>query len=360
MGLALSFGQDLSVGDFDVFRIADLVGSQRRDILRVSVLKGGFQSGEPCLSGHHVEVADGLQTGDRDLLWVEQMCVVVVGPGAVHLRPVLVPLPAGTGAGLGIAVEVRCHGTAVDIFVDVEIAGSAGERHGDVVVVVHEGFEGRAPLRCGAGGPGAPVRLDVFSVLIIVSGAFLLRAPVHLRDNNRIGHHHGHSLSEGLYVFLRIVVIVISTVPSYVVVHGISDVLTLDGMGSIAAVVGLPTGSRHPDDARESVGAYLVDDGLEEVVHRLGRFLALGVVEFDGLVGEFYRDGTGVGFDDGILANHIPDVEQIFLIVISYLDLTRTYARRPHDDIHAVVHGLLHQGDVEVVEEVVEAVFAES
>ena len=149
----------------------------------------------------------------------------------------------------------------------------------------------------------------------------------HLGDNDRIGHHHGHGIRERLNIRLRVVFGVISTVPSYVVVYGVSDVLALDGVGSIAAVVSLPTGSRHPDDAREAVGAYLVDDGLEEVVHGLGRFLALSIVEFDRFVGQFYRDGSGVGLDDRVFADHVPDVEQIFLIGIADLDLTRTDAR---------------------------------
>ena len=60
---------------------------------------------------------------------------------------------------------------------------------------------------------------------------------------------------------------------------------------------------------------------------------------------------TAVFPDVDILRDEVPDGKQILLVVVAHFQFFRTVARRPHHNIHAVVHGLLHDGPINGCEE---------
>ena len=74
--------------------------------------------------------------------------------------------------------------------------------------------------------------------------------------------------------------------------HCIADLRSIgrhrvgDRVFGVWAIVLLPSCTRHPDDAVEAIGAYLIDDGLEEIVEGTVALLAIGAEHVDRLVGK--------------------------------------------------------------------------
>ena len=221
--------------------------------------------------------------------------------------------------------------------------------------MVEHGLIGLAPLRGGSCGPCAIVGLDPVAVLIIVACAGFLRTPVDLGDDDGRRVDYGHLLMELCYLVGGTGMVVAAAIPSAIVVDGIAYVVALNGIGGIALVVGLPTSAGHPDDACEASGTYLVDDGLEIVVKGLRVILSVGILQTDGLVGELDADLSVVLADVGILREDIPDGEEVVLIVVAHLEIAGTDTRRTNHDVHAMVHGALHQREVEGTEIVAKA-----
>ena len=184
-------------------------------------------------------------------------------------------------------------------------------------------------------------------MLIIMSGAFLFRAPVYFRDDDGIGIDHRHLLPKLRYLGLRVGVLVTTAVPSAVVVNGISYIVALNGMRSISGIVGLPAGAGHPNNARKPVGSYLVHYRLKEVVQGLRVVLTSGILEVHRFVGELYTYLSGVFADRVALCEEVPDRHQIVVVVVSHLYVSRTHAGRPHHNIHAMVHGPFGQREIE-------------
>ncbi len=126
--------------------------------------------------------------------------------------------------------------------------------------------------------------------------------------------------------------------------HGITDIVQWvgDRILGIRTIFLLPDSAWNPDDTLESVGANLVDDRLEEVVHALVVVLrTLCVANTDRLVGQLNADVTIIFKYGVVLGYTVPNVEQIVLIVCPHLNVARAYARWAHDDIHAMLQRTL-------------------
>ena len=278
--------------------------------------------------------------------------VLEVGMCPVFGVVVCIPLHTSLSAGLGVTAESRNNLAFLDKGVNLQEVVRVSQSHGDVAVVVESGLERLAPLGCRTSGPGAHVLEHRVAVLVefVKLLRLLLRAPIDLADENRVGLHHRHGLAEVADLVRRVTVGIAAVVPTAVVMHSIADIVTFDGVGSIASIVGLIAGSWHPDDAREAILADFVHNGLEIVVQSLRVILIVGVADVDGLVGQLNHDLSGVFLYVGVLGDYVPDFQQILLIVVAHLQVRGAYSRRAHHDILSVVHGLLHQGEVKVAE----------
>ena len=187
-----------------------------------------------------------------------------------------------------------------------------------------------------------------------MAAAGVLRTPVNLGDNDGVGIDHRHLVVElvnlvllGLLQVSSRQFLVLAAVPAVVVVYGIAYVVARYGVGLIVGIAGLPARARYPHDARKAVGANLVDHRLEVVVHGLLVVGILRVLDAHGLVSQLDANLPGILADGVVLREQVPDVEQVLLVIVAYAKVARTYARRTDDDIHAVLHGPLHQGEVE-------------
>ena len=129
--------------------------------------------------------------------------------------------------------------------------------------------------------------------------------------------------------------------------HGIADIIARDGMQRIILVIGLVTRSRHPDNARVTVGADHINNGLEEVMQRLGRVLAVLVKNGHRLVSQFYEELPTVFFHFGIRTDGIPHIHQVFLIFPAHLNRTGTHAGRTHHHVKPMFHSRFGQRDKE-------------
>ena len=94
----------------------------------------------------------------------------------------------------------------------------------------------------------------------------VLRTPIDLCNHDRIGADDGHLVAKLLDGLVCVVAVIAATIPSSVVVYGIADIFTRDGVRGIFLVVALIACARHPDDALEAVLTNLVHNRLEEVV----------------------------------------------------------------------------------------------
>ena len=145
--------------------------------------------------------------------------------------------------------------------------------------MVEECLISLSPFRCGACRPGAIVGGYPLAMFVVVSFSWFFRTPVHFSDDDRSRVDHRHLLTELTDVVLFVATVVTASEPARIVVNGIADVIALNGMGGIAGVVGLPSGSRSPDDTCEAVGTYLVDDGLEVVVKGCRIIFSIAVLQ---------------------------------------------------------------------------------
>ena len=323
----------------------DGILSQRRHLTGMTVAEGGCQSdGAISAYGQFERLSRGSEGSSR-LRHLRLFLIVSVGP--VHLIIVGIPVHTGLAAGFLQSAKGGHHGAVLQQLVDINQTACARKRHRDIAEVVETSLIGLTPLRGGACGPRAVVRLHPVAVLIVVASALLLRTPVHLGDDDGGKVHDGHLFMELTNLILRTWCVVTAAVPATVVVYGIADVVALDGVRGITRVVGLPTRARHPDHALEAVRTDLVDDGLEEVVQSLRVILALGILQRHRLVGQFNADLSGILLDGIVLCEDIPDVQQILVIGIAHLQTAGAHARRTNHHIHAVVHRPLGQGEVE-------------
>ena len=181
----------------------------------------------------------------------------------------------------------------------------------------------------------------------IYAVAVAFGTPVHLRHQDGIGLHHRHGFAELLDETFRGGRFVATVVPAHVGMHGIADVIARDGMQRIILVIGLVTRPRHPDNARVAVGADHINNGLEEVMQRLGRVLAVLVKNGHRLVSQFYEELPTVFFHFGIRTDGIPHIHQVFLIFPAHLNGAGTHAGRTHHHIKPMFHSRFGQRDKE-------------
>ena len=149
-----------------------------------------------------------------------------------------------------------------------------------------------------------------------------------------------------LYVSVAVHLLVVTTVPARIDMHGITDVLAFDGMDGIVGIARLEARARHPDDALEAIGSYDIDDGLEVVVQSLRVVLALTVLDVDGLVGKFDGYQPWVLEDRVVPRYDIPDLHQVLLIVIAHLEVEGAHAWRPHHDVLPMTESLHCQRNI--------------
>ena len=273
--------------------------------------------------------------------------ILEVGMRPVHLVIVGIPVHARLAAGLLQSVEGWNHLSFVDECIDVDQATRSRERHRNVAIVVEHRLERLAPLRRGACCPRAVVRFHPITMLVVMAFAGFLRTPVHLGDNHGVGVHHGHLLMELVDLVRRTRRGVAAAIPAAIVMYGIAYVITLNGICSIVGIVSLPTRARHPNDSREAIGANLIHHRLEEVVQRLRVVLSVGILQRNGFVGELDADLAGILLDGVVLREEVPHCQQVVLIVVAHLQIARTYARRAHHHIHAVLHGIAGNREIE-------------
>ena len=176
---------------------------------------------------------------------------------------------------------------------------------------------------------------------------FLDWTPVHLGDKDRIGINHGHGIMETVTFVSDVGIVVAAVIPAGIVVNGIADVVAFDGPGGITAVIRLIACSRHPDNARKTVGTDLVDDGLEEIVQCLRIVLTISIPQVYGFIGQLDADLSGIFADGVVLREDIPHRHQILVVVVTHLDIMRTDAWRTDYHIHTVVHGFLGQWEID-------------
>ena len=297
-------------------------------------------------------------------------------------------MPAGSGAGLGIAVEGR-NGVqrVLDHFVEVEVVVRVRQGHRDIAIVVEHSLVAYAPLRGAGRSPSAKVLVDGVAPLVhLVEDARLLDGtPIDLGDEDGIGLDDRHLLLELsdelalalLDVGVAVHLAVVASVPAGIDVDGIAYVAAFDGMDGVVGIARLEACTRHPDDALETIGSDHIDDGLEVVVQSLRIVLApcslplapcslllapcsLPLAPYiDRLVGKLQSYLTVVFADGIVLRDDVPDFHQVLLVVVADLKIEGADAWRPYDDVHPVCQSSLRQRNIERRHVVPEAVGVE-
>ena len=139
--------------------------------------------------------------------------------------------------------------------------------------MVVNAFGNITPYRCAASSPGAIVGFYPVTMFVVMTCSWLKGTPVNLCDHHGIGVNNGYLVMELLYLTLcgcgdirSTQVLVVASVPAIVVVYGITDIFTCNGILGIAGIVSLPTCSRYPNDASKTILADFVNDRLEKIV----------------------------------------------------------------------------------------------
>ena len=125
--------------------------------------------------------------------------------------------------------------------------------------------------------------------------------------------------------------------------HGIREVVLAigDRMLGVILVLALITCTRNPDDALETLGTDFIQYRLEEIAQCLIRIRAIGEVYSHRLVGKFDGDEARVLLDIFISSENAPNRLQIAIVLITYADVLRAYARWTYDDIESDCEGSL-------------------
>ena len=232
-----------------------------------------------------------------------------------------------------------------------------------------------APLRGAGRSPGAEVLVDGVAPFVhLVEDARLLDGtPIDLGDEDGIGLDDRHLLLELgdelalalLDVGVAVHLPVVAAVPARIDMHGIADVIALDGVDGVVGIARLEARTRHPDDALEAVGPNHIDDGLEVVVQGTvllpfkGRLEGVFAPYINRLVGKLDAHQPGVRADEFVAGDDVPDFHEVLLVVVAHLEERRTDARRPHDDVLPVGEGFLGNRHIERLHVVLEALRVE-
>ena len=110
--------------------------------------------------------------------------------------------------------------------------------------------------------------------------------------------------------------------------HSVAYIIAFDGIALITSIIALPSRPGHPNDTVETVGTYLVHDGLEEIIRGACAFQTVGIVNVHWFVGQFNGHLPAMFLDVGIARNDVPHLQQVVLIVPVYFDATGAYAGR--------------------------------
>ena len=237
--------------------------------------------------------------------------------------------------------------------------------HRDIAVVVEHSLVAYAPLRGAGRCPSAQVPIDRVTpfVDLIKLARLLNRAPIDLGHEDGMRLYDRHLLLELpdevllalLYVSVAVHLLVVTTVPAGIDMHGITDVLAFDGMDGIVGIARLEARARHPDDALEAIGSDDIDDGLEIVVQSLRVVLAslllapcplLLAPNIDRLVGKLDGYQPRVLEDRVVPRYDVPDLHQVLLIVIAHLEVEGAHAWRPHHDVLPMMESLHCQRNI--------------
>ena len=146
-----------------------------------------------------------------------------------------------------------------------------------------------------------------------------------------------------------------ATEPTWIDVHGITDVLSLDGIVGKAGILGLKTQTWNPQYVvaplcSHSVHYLLeVDAQLFKLCLGTATIGAVATKDVDGLVGQLEHD-VGVVLQLGMACHMAPYLQEELLIVIAHGNLLGTYSWWAHNHIHAFADGVLCHGDEHLVE----------
>ena len=290
------------------------------------------------------------QYGIDELLAVRSLVgrhVCKVRTREIHLGIIGVPVESGLSASFGVTFKGRGHRTICQIFIDVDVARRSGKCHADVPVMVEYGLISVAPFGSRPSGPCSPVGWNPVTVLVIVPFSFFLRTPIDFGDNDGVRIYYRHRLSELLDERFPIGILVAVIIPSHVGMHSVAYIIAFDGIALITSVIALPSRPGHPNDTVETVGTYLVHDGLEEIIRGACAFQTVGIVNVHRFVGQFNGHLPAMFLDVGIARNDVPHLQQVVLIVPVYFDATGAYAGRTHDYIKPMVQCLFYDFPIE-------------
>ena len=147
--------------------------------------------------------------------------------------------------------------------------------------------------------------------------------------------------------------------PSRIAVHGIADVLSRDGIVSVAFVVGLPPQTWYQNNVI-AILAHHVHYLLEEVMHLLETAIrTVSGLDADRLVGQLKHD-VGMVAQLGVLSHNLPYGEQVLVILTAHGDVVGTNSRRAHHHVEPFVHGIEGHGHKYLIQVFLEPLHAES
>ena len=265
----------------------------------------------------------------------------------IHFGIIGIPIESGLSASFWIAIEGRSHGTVRQILVDVDITCRTRQGHTDIAIMIEHRLIGISPFGGGAGSPCTPVGRNPVSMFVIVSFSFFLRTPVDFGNDDGIRFYNRYRLSKFLDERISVGIFVAAIIPSHVSVHGITYIVSFDGIVFVAHVIALPSRPGYPNDTVETIGTYLVYDGLEEVIRGTCAFQAVGIVNVHRFVGQLYGNLPTM-FLNIIVARHdVPHFQQIILIVAVHLDTTGTYTGRTYDHVKPMVQSFFYDFPIE-------------
>ena len=141
---------------------------------------------------------------------------------------------------------------------------------------------------------------------------------------------------------------------------GIADVLALNGIGGIAAVLRLVAQARHPDDVVRPVVADHVHHALEEggqalkLRHRGAAHRSVRAHDVDRLVGQLEHHAP-IAFQLGMARHDVPHRDEEGVVVIAHGNLFRTDSGRAQHHVQPFSVGIFHHGNEHLVQVLAEA-----
>ena len=277
---------------------------------------------------------------------------------------------------LSFSQECRLNGAVLQVCININIKWRALKSPTDIATLVCHIFElvtKTSVYSRATRSPCSKVADNPVSMFIIVTTSTILWTPVHLCDNDWMACLYWKlSLELIKHIGIRVLALVIITcrvIPTRIEVGSKTKVGVIQHLNTVTAVFCLPTSTRSPDDALETIAADGIYYRLEEVVEILACIVIhpviLGEISSPSqpnmyrLITHLNRYLACVSFDIGIARNDIPDSIQIIIIVVTYNDIFREYTRRANNDIESMCDSILDDWNVEILQASTELCFRE-